>query len=331
MALFDMPLAQARDYRPDRDEPREFTAFWEATLKEARAYPLTPRFEPFSAGFTATEVYDVTFQGYGGQPVKAWLLLPRDGGSAKLPCLVEYVGYGGGRGHPFDHALWSSLGFAHLIMDTRGQGSSWRRGDTADAPEHGYAPHAPGFMTLGVESPHSYYYRRLYTDAVRAIETAASHPRIDPHKIAAMGGSQGGGLSLAAAALHGGTALVMPDVPFLCNIRRAVDITDSEPYQEIRRYCRIHRRDIEQVFQTLAYFDVMNFTPRITAPALFSVAMMDLICPPSTVFAAYNHYAGAKEICVYHYNDHEGGGSEHALAKAQYLQRQWGVPTGGLA
>jgi cephalosporin-C deacetylase len=40
---------------------------------------------------------------------------------------------------------------------------------------------------------------------------------------------------------------------------------------------------------------------------------MDETCPPSTVFAAYNVYAAAKDIAVYAYNGHEGGGPyQHA-------------------
>jgi cephalosporin-C deacetylase len=53
------------------------------------------------------------------------------------------------------------------------------------------------------------------------------------------------------------------------------------------------------------------------------VALMDLVCPPSTVYAAYNHYAGgrdiAKDIEVYHYNDHEGGESYQRQAQIRWL------------
>lgn len=74
-------------------------------------------------------VFDVTFHGYAGQSIKGWLLLPARRGEP-LPCVIEYVGYGGGRGFPVNWLIWSSAGFAHLIMDVRGQGSSWLQGDT---------------------------------------------------------------------------------------------------------------------------------------------------------------------------------------------------------
>ena len=117
----------------------------------------------------------MTFSGYGGQPIKGWLLLPRVR-SGSLPCVVEYIGYGGGRGLPLDWLLWSNAGYAHLVMDTRGQGSTWRAGDTPDLEADGGNPQIPGFMTRGILNPQTYYYRRVFTDAVRAVEAAAHAP-----------------------------------------------------------------------------------------------------------------------------------------------------------
>ena len=116
----------------------------------------------------------------------------------------------------------------------------------------------------------------------------------------------------------------MPDVPFLSHYRRALEITDAQPYSELTRYLHIHRYQTEAVFHTLSYFDGVNFAVRAQARALFSVALMDLICPPSTVFAAYNHYAGPKDIRIYEYNNHEGGQSFHTLEKMRYLKSLWG-------
>ena len=97
------------------------------------------------------------------------------------------------------------------------------------------------------------------------------------------------------------------DVPFLCHWRRATEITDAYPYREIRHYLSVRRDDVEAVFATLAYFDGLHFAPRASAPALFSVGLMDETCPPSTVFAAYNRYAGPRSIEVWPYNGHEAG------------------------
>jgi cephalosporin-C deacetylase len=115
----------------------------------------------------------------------------------------------------------------------------------------------------------------------------------------------------------------MPDVPFLCHYRRATEIQATFPYEEIAKFCVTHRDKVEQVFATLSYFDGVNLAARAKGRALFSVGLMDEICPPSTVFAAYNHYRGPKAIEVYRYNHHDGGGSHHIQAKLQFLQALW--------
>jgi len=322
MAFFDLTLDELKIYRPAREEPKDFDAFWQSTLDEARTYPLNAKFERVDYGLTAQETFDVTFNGFGGQPVKGWLILPSQS-KGKLPCIVEYIGYGGGRSFPIDWLLWSSAGYAHFVMDTRGQGSAWSPGDTPDLYAEGGNAHYPGSMTNGILDPKHYYYRRVFTDAIRAIEAARSHSDVDTSKIAVTGGSQGGGITIAAAGLIPDIVAAMPDVPFLCHYRRATELVDTYPYKEIADYCHIHRDKVETVFDTLSYFDGVNFAARTKTKALFSVGLMDQVCPPSTVYAAYNHWAGEKDIKVYPYNGHEGGGSYQAIEKLKFIKNIW--------
>src|SRR5258706_13982219 len=168
MPLFDLPLDQLKTYRPPRNEPSDFDSFWTQTLSEARQHPLKATFEPVDHGLNLLDTFDVTFSGYGGQPVKGWMIMPRQR-SGSLPCVVEYLGYGGGRGSVLDWTRWASVGYAHFIMDTRGQGSTWSTGDTPDPEPDGANPQFPGFMTRGVLNPKTYYYRRVFTDGVRAV------------------------------------------------------------------------------------------------------------------------------------------------------------------
>jgi cephalosporin-C deacetylase len=311
MALFDLPLEELRTYRPEREEPADFDAFWARTLDEAEALSAEPVFAPYDAALSLFEVFDVTYSGWGGDPVRAWLILPRTGDPEQpLPCVVHYLGYTRGRGLPHDHLAFAAAGWATLVMDTRGQGAAQTDHIGATPDPHGGDNPAGGFMARGLLDPEQYYYRRVFTDAVRAVQTVAAHPRIDPARIVVQGGSQGGAISTAVAALRPGLLAAMIDVPFLSNFRRAVTLVDSEPYHEIVDFLKIQRGTDEQVFRTLSYFDGMSFAARAGIPALYSVALMDLTCPPSTVFASYNHWAGPKQIEVYPWNDHEGGASE---------------------
>ena len=314
MPRFDLSLDELRRYRPDVREPADFDVFWRRTLEESRAAGASTDVvvRPADTPLTVVDIFDVTFPGFAGDPVKAWLSVPA-GAREPLPGVVEFVGYGGGRGLAHTAAGWALAGYAYLRMDTRGQGGESSPGDTPDP--HGSGPAAKGSMTRGIESPETYYYRRLITDAVRAVDAVRSLDVVDADRVSAIGISQGGGLTLAVAGLVRGLVAVTPNVPFLCHFERAVGLTDNAPYSEIDTYLRIHRDLVDQTLTTLSYFDGVNFAKRATAPALFSTALEDQTCPPSTVFAAFTHYgaqgspgATDKDITVYRYNDHRGGG-----------------------
>lgn len=315
MPLTELTLPELERYAPAREEPADFDEFWARTLAEAREHPMKPRLEPVDSYLHAVQVRDVTFPGFGGDPVKGWFVRPGTG-AGPLPCVVTYIGYGGGRGLPHDWLLYAAAGYANLVMDTRGQ----LRGDTPDRCPDPVDPQNPGFMTRGITSPETYYYRRLITDAVRAVEAARAIPDVDPERIVIGGGSQGGGLTLAVAGLADGISAALVDVPFLCHWRRALDVASDGPYPELVTYCAARRPEAEQVITTLSYVDGVNFAARASAPALFSVALMDTICPPSTVYAAHYHYAGRKRMCVWPYNGHEGGQNYQQLEQLRFLR-----------
>jgi cephalosporin-C deacetylase len=329
MPSADLPLEDCHAYRPELPLPDGFDDFWSGTLSEALhdGAPGKPRYEQVDCGLAQVRTYDVSVPGYGGRPVRGWLHMP-SGATEPLGCVVEYLGYGRGRGLAHEQLMWACAGYAHLIMDTRGQGWSTAGGDTADT-DPGAAGTVPGFLTRGIESPETYYYRRVFTDAVRCVEAMREHPGIDPSRIVVTGVSQGGGIALAVSGLLEGLAGVMPDVPFLCNIPRGARIAGMPPYTEIAAYLRLHRDRAEPVFRTLAYFDAAQHATRATAPALFSIAMMDEICPPSTCFTAYNRYAGPKDVRVYGFNGHEGGGEHHRAEQLAWVRSLFaGLPTG---
>ncbi len=324
MPLFDLPLDRLRAHRTAVTPPDDLAAFWADTLTQARSHDLDLRLVPEDAGLPVFDVHDVTFNGFAGAPIKGWFLRPHGAGGL-LPCVVEFVGYGGGRGLPAEWLVWPAAGYAHLVMDTRGQGSEWRSGDTAD-PWPGNGPHAGGFLTLGVEHRDDYYYRRVFTDGVRAVEAARQLPGVDPARIVVAGASQGGGIALAVAGLVPDLAAAVVDIPFLCDIRRATELVETDPYAEIATYLRAHRNRVEQTFATLAYFDGAVLCRTATAPALFSVGIMDDTCPPSTVFAAINAYGGTTEVREYAYNKHDGGGFHHRRVQLAYLEKVLSAP-----
>ncbi len=317
MPFPDLLQPELDAYRSKVETPEDFGSFWETTLAEARAVDGAVSVAPVSTGLRAVEAFDVTFPGFGGHPVKGWLVLPAQR-SGPLPLVVQYIGYGGGRGLPHEQLHWAAAGYAHFRMDTRGQGTSISStGDTADPV--GSGPAIFGMMTRGILSRDDYYFRRLFTDGVRAIDALVGLDSVDATRIAVTGRSQGGGIALAVAGLDPRVRAAMPNVPFLADFPRAVRKAQRDPYLEIVRYLSQHRHHAATVFETLRYFDGVCFARRAEADALFSVGLMDDVCPPSTIYGAYNAYAGAKQMVEYEFNNHEGGGAAHDLLQLEWL------------
>ena len=306
MPWYDMPLERLREYRTQTEEPDGLDEWWAKRLADSRelARPTDlRRYEPDLYG--TVEVHDATFSGSGGDRIRAWYLKPAD--AVRPPVVVKFIGYGGGRGAPGEHMLLPALGYAAFVMDSRGQGGRWTYGATGDGAE---GPENSLVMTRGITTPEDYYYTRMFTDAALAVDAAlelagapgAPGPRAG---LAVSGASQGGGLALAAAALHGDEiAVCHADVPFLCDIQRAITLAPHAPYTEIPEFLAENVALVDVALDTLRYVDCALLARRITAASLLSVGLMDDICPPSTVFAAYNEITAAKDIAVYPYSGH---------------------------
>ncbi|WP_112266672.1 acetylxylan esterase [Lentzea terrae] len=283
--LTDLGLDALWEYRSSYVRPDDFDAFWDSTLAEARSFELKVDAVPVSTPLQTLDVYDVTFSGFGGDRIRAWLRTPR--GSSGLPAVVQYHGYGGNRGSAVENLTWASAGFAHLQVEVRDQ-----RGGA-------------GFLTRGIADRSTYFYRRVFTDAVRAVDAVRALGSPD---VAVIGNSQGGGIALAVAGLVPDLAAVHAQAPFLCDFRRALNVCGRPPYTELNTYIAENRRT--DIFPTLSYFDGVGFAARAVAPAWFSIGLMDDIVPPSTVFGAYHAYAGPRQIQVWEHNAHEAGGSD---------------------
>lgn len=322
MALMqtDMELDQLYSFRPRVAEPQDFDDFWRTTVAESmdRHSPLVRH--QVRTPIKQFNIVDLEFSGFGGDVIRGWAVCPRS--ERPLPAVVQFVGYGGGRGLPWEHLQWASAGYVHIIMDTRGQGSAWGTGGQTADP-HGSGPAAPGFVTKGIENQDSYYYRRLFTDAICLLEDVALMPEVDENRIAVIGGSQGGSIALASAALSARVQAAIVDVPFLCNIERAIRLTPEPPFTEITQYLSIHRGQEDNVLEVLSYFDGVNFAKRLTCPLLMSVALMDDLVIPSTVFSAYNHCPSEdKQLTIFPYNGHEGGAASSWSKQVEWMDKQ---------
>ena len=186
-------------------------------------------------------------------PVRAWLALPIKGeGPAKTwPVIITVPGYGG----PQQGVMLSECqrGYAILQVFPRSQGDSaelWK----IDGPDK---------LTWHLERPEGAYYQGAYADVIRAIDFVVSREDLDSSRIALVGTSQGGGISLAIAALDSRVKAVVAHVPFLCNFRLAA----STPKSLVKKLLDQAGRNDEAALRTLDYFDPWQLAPAAGAGA----------------------------------------------------------------
>jgi len=310
MPSIDMPLEQLRVYKPTLYREADFESFWNQTINSAENQALNAELIPYDLPGQLVQCYAVRFDGFEGGRLAGWFLRPTKAG--KFPGVCVYHGYSGRGARPLDLLHLAAQGICVLSMDCRGQ-----IGESQDALVAGEGQ-AGGWMTKGIRNPLEYYFRHVFADAVRALELLARREEVDDSRIAIMGGSQGGALTLAVAALSDRPILALPDIPFLCDFRRAIEITALAPYTEIVTFLKAHPHLYSQVIRTLSYCDCMNLAPWIKCRTVISNSLCDDICPPSTIFAAYNHISAPKHIDVYPYHKHEIP-YEHSEKKFQLI------------
>jgi len=304
MPLIDMPLEQLKQYRGINPRPADFDAYWERAIAEMRAVDPQIELVPSSFQTPQAECFDLYFTGVRGARIHAKYVRPRNVAEPH-PAVVLFHGYSWHSGDWSDKLAYASLGFSVLAMDCRGQGGySEDTGGVKGNTHHGH-------IIRGLDDhPDNLLFRHIFLDAAQLAGIAIGLPEVDPARVYAAGGSQGGALTLACAALEPRVRKLAPVYPFLCDYKRVWEMDlAKDAYSELRTYFRffdpLHQRE-EEIFTKLGYIDLQFLAERIKGDVYMAVGLMDTICPPSTQFAAYNKITAPKKLAVYPDYGHEG-------------------------
>lgn len=305
MPLLDKPLPELLTYTGVNPRPVDFDAYWAESLTELDAHDPQVQLCPSpTVSFRNTECFDLWFTGVGGARVYAKYLRPARL-PAPAPAVVVFHGYSGDSQDWADWLRYSSEGFCVAIMDCRGQGG--RSEDNLEVK----GTTLNGHIIRGLDDPNpkNLLYRHVFLDTALLARIVMGFPEVDATRVGAEGGSQGGALALACAALEPRIKRVAPTYPFLSDYKRVWDMDlAKDAYGELREFFRKfdprHERE-EAIFTRLGYIDIQNLAPRIKAETLMFVGLADAICPPSTQFAAYNKITAPKDLVIYPDYGHE--------------------------
>lgn len=304
MPLIDMPLEELKKYQGRNPRPADLDKYWDQALAEMRAVEAKVELAPAEFQVPSAECLDLWFTGVRGARIYAKYLRPKDG-RKKHPAVVQFHGYSGSSGEWWDKLGWVQQGFCVAALDCRGQGGQSEdvggvRGTTMG-----------GQIIRGLDDdPGNLLFRHIFLDTAQLAGIVMGLPEVDADRVGAMGGSQGGGLTLACAALEPRIKRAAPVFPFLCDYKRVWEMDlAKDAYAELRTFFRqfdpLHQRENE-IFTRLGYIDGQHLAGRIRGEVLMFIGLMDTICPPSSQFAAYNRITSPKSVLIYPDYGHEG-------------------------
>ncbi len=295
--LFDMPMEKLRTYQGTNPRPGDFDAFWDGSLREVRALDPDVKLVPAEFQTPFARCSHLYFTGTDGARVHAKLLQPVNAPKPH-PAVLQFHGYSGDSGDWTNKLSYAAMGFTVAALDCRGQGGlSEDKGGVSGWTLRGH-------IVRGIhDAPERLLFRHIFLDTALLARIVMELPGVDPDRVGALGGSQGGGLTLACAALEPRIRLAASTFPFLTDYKRVWDMDQAkDAYAELqewfRRFDPMHERE-DEVFTKLGYVDVQFLCPRIKAEVLMACALMDTVCPPSTQFAAYNKIAAPKSVVFY--------------------------------
>ena len=276
------------DIKPSLPAPDDFDAFWTTEKKKLAAVPLNVRLTPVKSPVPNVECFDLQADGLTG-PLSAFLARPVGAKPKALPAIVLTHGAGVAASRLSVAAKWAGDGFIALDFNAHGLPN--------DKPKDFYAKlyraELKDYFWKGRDSREETFFHELYLRLQRAIDVLTAQPEWNGKELVACGRSQGGGQAIVAGGLDPRVTFIAAEIPAFCDHTGIVK-------GRINGWPRLIPNETEKpdakAVNAVRYYDACNFAARSNAQAFITTGFIDIVCPPTGVYAAYNQLAGKKRI-----------------------------------
>ena len=304
MPLVDMPLEELKVYTGKNPCPADFDEFWNARLAEIEKLDYNVEFVKADYPSAVADMYDMYFTGTMGARIHCRFAKPKNI-EGKVPAVINFHGLSGSAEARYTQLGYVSQGYVFVAMDTRGQG-----GYSEDLGGATGSTYSTPFIRGIDDVPEKMYQTNAFLDTAILAKIIMGLDYVDETRVGCYGGSQGGGLSIACAALVPEVSKCFAVYPYLSDYKRVWEMDlDKDAFEGLRYYFRkfdpMHERE-DEIFTKLGYVDIQNFAKRIKADVVMATGLMDTIVPPSTQFAMYNKLTCNKKSLIYPDYAHEG-------------------------
>jgi len=293
----DIPVEELFTYQGRNPRPKDFDAYWDRALAELNTTPPNPELTPAKFSCPSIDCFDLWYTGVHGARIHAKYLRPQKA-EGPLPAVLLFHGYSGSSPDWYRLLPFAAAGMAVAAMDCRGQGG------LSEDPGGVKGTTLRGHIIRGLDDcADKLLMRQIFLDTVQLVRVLTGFREVDENRLGCCGISQGGALSIVCAALDQRIKRIAPVYPFLSDYKRVWEMDlAKDVYFELteyfRRYDPRHERE-DEVFTKLGYIDIQFLAPRVKAEVLMQTGLMDMLCPASSQFAAYNKITSPKKVLIY--------------------------------
>ncbi len=280
------------EIKPSLPVPDDFDSFWAAQKAALAKVPLKFTLSPVTTQAKTADAFDAQIDCLGA-PVSGYYGRPKNAKPRSCPAILLVHG-AGVRGSNLGSTFWAEREGGMLAMDINAHGLP--NGKPAEFYKEQENGALKDYRYIGRSDREANYFKGMFLRLVRAIDFLTAQPEWDGKTVIVHGSSQGGFQAFAAGALDERVTFICAGVPAGCD-HTGISVNRINGWPKLVSITNGKANEAE--LQTARYFDNVNFARRCHAKgAAVTVGFIDTVCPPTSVYAAYNALTVPKQIHI---------------------------------